>query len=111
MSSRPTLGGFVNYLLVLSGVSCFVVGTWNFPRHHETAQLEEKRQTLRKHLVRLEEKHLAVDRRMHALTYDRHYQERLLRRLLGTRLPPERSLDEWLKEKNGSPSPRGAQVP
>lgn len=97
MRSVADGAGFLQFLLVVSGVACLIAGISNMPRHAEKAQLEVRCARLGAALTHTYAETAGYRRRQIALQNDPHYREFAIRWTLRHRLPGEMTVEEYVR--------------
>ena len=74
---------FVQFLLIVAGLTCILVSTSNLPRREETRRLEEELEEKRGKLHELQQDTYQLKRQARAIEDDPYYRRILLDRITG----------------------------
>ncbi|MEM7164959.1 MAG: hypothetical protein AAF581_05805 [Planctomycetota bacterium] len=95
--SNSSGAGFLQFILLVGDIGCFVAGIANVPRHAARDRLEHRCALLSQRLSHTYRQASLYRERRVALQEDPHYREFAIRWTLRHRLPGEMTVEEYVR--------------
>lgn len=97
-------GGFIHFLLIWSGICCFVAAVWQLPRFERLAALHGDAERLRARVAESLDTAREYECLAAAVRTDPHFREAVLRRVTGERPHRVQTLSEWIGARAAPPA-------
>ena len=101
VEAAPVIGTLPQFLLVVAGISFFVVAFCHVPRLHQRQALEQRDADLRAEIEDIRAQTADIEKSRKAFINEEHIRDSVLRRLTDEHPPGAMTVTQWLSRGEG----------